>query len=341
MIMVKSEQKILIVTPLYPPDMGGPATYAHGLLKAMKEGGIWVEVVTFTKFLRYPSGIRHLLFCAHVFKKMKGVHSVIVLDTVSVAIPTVLASLLRRKKLIIRIGGDFVWERFIERTKKKILLSQFYTLNQPLSLKEKMLIWVQRNFVLACADQIAFSTSWQRDLWKTPYFLHAKKIKVIENAYAVSEPGDKGNEKPQSKAVIWIGRDIVLKNVDVLDRAMERVQKDFPETQYKKYTGINHDEVMKALAGARLLVIPSVSEVSPNLALEAIQLGVPVLLTRDCGIKDIIKDSVVWIDSLDEHDVHTQIALLMNEEAYARAQEKTRAFKSDRTYAEIVQDFLN
>ena len=336
--MVKLGQKILIVTPLYPPDSGGPATYAFGLETALKEVGVSVEVVSFTKFLKHPSGIRHLIFFVHVLKKMKYADSVIVLDTVSVAIPTVLASLFRRRKLIIRVGGDFVWERFVERTKKKVLLSQFYTSNQPLSIKEKMLIWVQRNFVLARADRIVFSTSWQRDIWKAPYRFHAEKVHVIENAYA-SE--DRAVSKSESQTVVWIGRDIVLKNVDVLDKAMIKVQKEFPHVEYEKYTGINHAEVMNVLRDARMLVIPSVSEVSPNLALEAISIGVPVLLTRDCGLREVLWYSVIWIDSLDERDIYSQIKLLMNDETYTRAKEKARAFASERTYKELVQEFLN
>jgi glycosyltransferase involved in cell wall biosynthesis len=336
--MVKSEQKILIVTPLYPPDIGGPATYSHGLLTALKERGTAVEIVTFKEFLPYPSGIRHLLFFARVFKKMKGMDFIIVLDTVSVAVPTVCASLFRKGKVSIRIGGDFVWEQFVERTKKKILLSQFYSSNVTLSTKEKILIWIQRNFVFRFADRIIFSTRWQRDIWRVPYRLDMKKVQIIENAYA-SE--DVSVSPSKSQTIVWIGRDIVLKNVAALDRVMTMVQNDFPHVAYKKYTGINHTEVMRVLKDARILVIPSLSDVSPNLALEAIRMGIPVLLTRDCGLKDVLKDSVTWVDSLDEQDIFTQITKLMNEDEYRRAQVHAQAFKTDRTYTVLVEEFLN
>lgn len=335
--MVNSGQKILIVTPLYPPDIGGPATYSHGLLLALKEQGIAVDIVTFKEFLTYPTGIRHLLFFARVFKNMKGVDLIIVLDTVSVAVPTLCASLFRKGKVIIRIGGDFVWERFVERTKKKVPLSQFYTSHQPLAVKEKILIWVQRNFVFRFADRIIFSTEWQRDIWSVPYRLDMKNVQVIENAYASENVSV---SKTESQTIVWIGRDIVLKNVDVLDRVMTRVQNDFPRVEYKKYTGINHTEVMHVLKSARMLVIPSISDVSPNLALEAIRLGVPVLLTRDCGLREVLNESVVWIDSLDEQDIYKQIAQLMNADEYRRAQEHALAFQSDRTYAMLIKEFI-
>lgn len=339
--MIKSEQKILIVTPLYPPDMGGPATYAHELLKTMKERGMEVDSITFTKFLRYPSGIRHVIFCIQVYKKMRDVDTVIVLDTVSVAIPTVCASLLRKRKLIIRIGGDFVWERFIERTKKKVLLSQFYISNQPLNIKEKILIGIQQMFVLARADIIVFSTAWQRELWKKPYRLSAHKTRVIENAYGEIRKNRDEQQKTGGDDVVWIGRDIILKNVDILDHAMEKIQKEFPHVSYKKYSGITHEEVMRVLKNARMLVIPSISEVSPNLALEALQSGVPVLLTKDCGLNEVLGDSVVWIDSLQEGDVHEQIKRLLNADAYTLVQAKAREFTSDRTYRQIVDEFLS
>ena len=83
-------QKVLIATPLYPPDSGGPATYAHGLEEALRSMNIEVVTVSFGQFRKYPSCIRHFLYSIHVFKKMSNVNSVIILDTVSVAVPTVL-----------------------------------------------------------------------------------------------------------------------------------------------------------------------------------------------------------------------------------------------------------
>ncbi len=43
---------------------------------------------------------------------------VVALDTYSVAFPAVLAAMLFRKKLVLRVGGDFLWEQYLERVKK-------------------------------------------------------------------------------------------------------------------------------------------------------------------------------------------------------------------------------
>ena len=54
--------KILIATPLYPPDLGGPGQYAHNLEQEFKKLGHEVRVAKFSEVKRWPSGLRHLLY---------------------------------------------------------------------------------------------------------------------------------------------------------------------------------------------------------------------------------------------------------------------------------------
>ncbi len=331
---------ILIATPLYPPDIGGPATYSSELQNALEAEGHTVEVAIFNDFLPYPSGIRHILFFLRMLSKLKNVDFVIILDTVSVALPAILTTTLLRKKSVIRIGGDFVWEHYCNRTKHKVFLSQFYTSVHTLSLKERMLVWLQRYCILPLAHRIVFSTPWQRNIWHTPYRLRDTQITVIENSYSF-DVGQYGSEnKIPSSRVVWIGRDIPLKNVDYLDMAVSRVHARIPSLVYEKYSGISHDEVLRVLAGARVLVIPSVSEVSPNLAIEAITLGVPVVLTKDCGLEDVLMEVVVWVDPLQVTDIENAIVRLMDDDYFMQIKVRMQKFKKERSYSDVAKEFL-
>ena len=49
--------KILIATPLYPPDIGGPATYAKILEDELPKQGVTVSVVSFHVVRHLPKGL--------------------------------------------------------------------------------------------------------------------------------------------------------------------------------------------------------------------------------------------------------------------------------------------
>ena len=118
--------KILITTGIYPPKIGGPAQYAKNLKEAFEKMGHIVSVKTYNIDDKIPTGIRHLYFFLKILPKIIWSDVVFSLDTFSVGLPTVLASKIFNKKCIIRTGGDFLWEQYVERTKNKILLRNFY-----------------------------------------------------------------------------------------------------------------------------------------------------------------------------------------------------------------------
>jgi len=93
------------------------------------------------------------------------------------------------------------------------LLSEFYTGNVRLNFKERLMIWLQRKIVVRFTSVFVFSTVWQKNLWEDMYRLYKTHTRIIENAY--SQDGE-FDAKKTSDNVLWIGRDIPLKNVAVL-----------------------------------------------------------------------------------------------------------------------------
>ena len=51
--------KVIIATPLYPPEIGGPATYAEILVHELPKRGIEIELVKFSDVRHLPKLIRH------------------------------------------------------------------------------------------------------------------------------------------------------------------------------------------------------------------------------------------------------------------------------------------
>lgn len=326
--------RILIVTPLLPPEPGGPSYYSVHLRDALIKKGHAVSTLAFREVRRYPSIIRHVIFFFKVLRRLRGVEGVIVLDTVSVALPAVLAGALARKKTVVRVGGDFVWERFVERTGEKVLLSEFYTEDRALSRKERFLLWVQKNIVLPCASCVVFNTEWQRALWSAPYTLALHKTGVVHNAFEKRERAHRGGG-----GFLCAWRPTAFKNTDTLLLAHELLKKTHPEAVLHVYKNIPRDELYAHMAGAHALVIPSLSELSPNMAFEALRMGVPVLLTHDCGARDILDGAVTWIDPRSPEDIARKMALLLHPEAYEQAKKKAASFSYIHTYDDIADEF--
>lgn len=329
---------ILIVTPLIPPEPGGPSYYSVALQEALEKKGEKVDLIAFKEVRKYPSVIRHLIFLYKVLWRARGVDSLIILDTVSVALPAVIAGWLLHKKTIVRVGGDFVWERYVERTGEKVLLSEFYTMNNKLKLtqKEKILIWLQKNIICALATKIVFNTAWQKTLWQEPYKLQEEKTGVIRNATNTTTRKHVGGTE-----FLCAWRPTAFKNTDTLEKAYALAKGQCPSVTLTIYKNIPRDELYAHMEHARALIIPSLTELSPNMALEALSMGLPVLLTEDCGARDILEGAVTWIDPRSVEDIVHKMCALMNEEDYAQAKAKTKAFSFTHSYDEIAQEFLN
>lgn len=175
--------KILLATGIYPPQIGGPAQYAANLGDEFLKQGHQVQILTYGVEKHLPSGVRHLYFFLKTLWVLPGTSFILALDTFSVAWPAVLAARLFNKKIIIRTGGDFLWETYVERTGDLILLRDFYqtSLNK-LSKKEQMIYRLSR-WTLQHASLVVFSTAWQRDIFRPAYSLDSARCRIIENYY--------------------------------------------------------------------------------------------------------------------------------------------------------------
>src|SRR3989344_4628106 len=222
---MKKRMKILITTGIYPPKIGGPAQYALNLKESFERMGHFVYIKTFNIENSLPTGIRHIFFFIKIIPAVLRADVIFALDTFSVGLPTSMASGLFGKKMIIRTGGDFLWEQYIERTGRKILLRNFYSTERSnLSFKEKLVFrltkWTLHNTV-----HIIFSTDWQRDIFINAYNLDKSKTSIVENYYGHKEE----DIEPTAKEFIGSTRKLVGKNLDTLENVFKKIQKDNPE----------------------------------------------------------------------------------------------------------------
>jgi glycosyltransferase involved in cell wall biosynthesis len=328
-------RKILIVTPLIPPESGGPAYYSVALQAELTKLGHEVSLIAFHEVRKYPRGIRHLLFLYKALFASLHVDTLIILDTVSVALPAVLAGWVLGKHTIIRTGGDFVWEHFVERTGEKVLLSEFYTAPRALDRTERLLVWLQKHIIFPLTTTIVFSSTYQRDVWAQPYAIPPRKTAIIENSYPEKNFTAKGGE-----IFLCAWRPTGFKNIDTLEKAYALAKEKHPAIQLQICKDIPREELQARMRHARALVVPSLSEVSPNMAMEALAMGLPVILTKDCGTKDRFNDAVSWIDPKDPQSIADTLCAFMDKKTYQDAKHRAEEFSFTRTYTDVAHDFI-
>lgn len=331
---------ILIATGIYPPDLGGPAKYAYELEMVWKKQGHTVSVVTYHGLgKKLPMGIRHIWFFLQMVRYGFSCDSIFILDTFSAALPAILFAKLFRKRTVLRTGGDFLWEGYVERTRKKVLLRNFYTSELGnLTIKEWFIFECIR-FILNACDRVVFSTIWQRDIFLKPYGLESKKtISVIGN-YAERPAGTVFYEK-RNKTILGNTRSNIWKNIDMLDTAFHKsglIDRGY-ELDIQPHS---KQDFQKLLEHCKAAVLVSLGDISPNMILEALSVGTPCIVTSEIGIRDILENHVCFVDPMDQNQITQALADLDDKEKYKLLWFKAQSFAYNHSWESIAQTFEN
>lgn len=332
---MKGKLRITIATGIYPPEVGGPAYYAQSLAASFASLGHTVKVVTYGRIKRLPTGVRHTVYFFRLLPVLFRADVVIALDTFSVGFPAVIAGKITRTPIIVRTGGDFLWEFYIERTGKQVLLSDFYIQQRRFTGKEKIIFSVTR-FVLRSADKVVFSTAYQRDIFIPAYGVDRERTCIIENYYGPQEKTD----IPHHKRFVCFTRKLKWKNLSTLKKAFALAQERCGEIELE--TGMfPRDTFLEHLKTCYAVVLVSLGDVSPNMILEAVRYGKPFILTAENGLKERLRDTAVYVDPLDEEAIAEAICTLSCSDAYEAQRRKVLSFSFIHTYDDIAREFIN
>jgi len=327
--------KILICTGIYPPAIGGPAQYAKNLKEAIEELGHEVSVSTYGTEKLFPTGIRHILFFIKILPKMLKADFCISLDTFSVGLPAALAGVVCRKKTIIRTGGDFLWEGYVERTSKKVLLKDFYQTEKNSFSTKEQIIFKLTSWALCQTHVLVFSTEWQRKIWSVPYALSSLKTVIVENFYGekILAP------KAETKVFMAGTRKLKWKNLDVLEKAFSMAKEKDPSL-FLDESNYPYEEFMEEIKKCYAVILVSLGDISPNMILDAIQCNKPFILTKETGLYEKLKDVAIFVDPLNEEEIAEKIIYLSHQENYDKYLEKVKAFNYKHSWKQIAEEFL-
>lgn len=328
--------RILIATGIYPPDIGGPAQYARHLKEEFEALGHNVFVKFFRLERMLPTGLRHLYYFFKIFPAVWKSEVVFAFDTFSVALPAILAAKIAGKKFIIRTGGDFLWESYVERTGDLVLLKNFYSTSLGKFSRKENLIFKLTGWVLRNSTAVIFSTKWQRDIFLAPYQLDPKKLFIVENFYGPKESGKSVVEKN----FIAGTRPLKWKNETRLSEAFQKVKVNDRTLIYDN-TNKPYELFMDKLSSAYAVILVSLGDVSPNLILDAIRYNKPFIVTRETGLYDRIKSCAIFVDPENVDDIAQKIIWLSNENNYRSQVAKVREFNFIHSWSYIAKEFID
>ena len=302
--------KLVIATPLYPPEIGGPATYAKLLEEKLPGKGIEVKLIKFDNVRRFPKVFRHIVFFWHIFRTLRNADFVLALDPVSTGLPACVAAWVARKPFIVKIVGDYAWEQGQQRFGITTTLDEFVK-EAHVPFIVRLLRSVQSR-VASSAKRVIVPSQFLKNI-VAAWGIQREKIEVIYNAISLEERGSvpEAVVRLPRPLIVTAGRLVPWKHVDgVIDavahvpgvslvivgdgpervaltcRANEKLPRRFV------FTGVvSHRDMLAVLKSADALILNSSYEGLSHLLIEAQTLGVLTIATDIGGNPEIIKDT--------------------------------------------------
>lgn len=362
--------KILIATGLYPPDIGGPATYSVFLEKHLPKAGHSFVTVPYRVVRKYPKVIRHFMYILELLRARKGCDIIYALDTISVGLPAMIVSILTRIPLYLRVPGDYAWEQGQQRFGVTDILDVYLT-HKSHSIFVRILAWLQY-CVATHATQIVVPSEYMKRVvasWGihpgkiTRVYTELKEIFVTETREALRT--EFGYEEfvvsTAGRLVPWKGMAKLIDGIHLLQsrkipvrleiigdgscRAeLEKQVQELGASQYIHFLGaVSHQEVGRRVKAADVFALNTSYEGLSHHLVEAMSLGVPIVTTPVGGNVELITTEVEGI-LVPFNDIEKMTEALMRihddralrEKLVLGARKKVALFHED----VVVQDFF-
>ena len=367
--------RILIATGLYTPDIGGPATYTKFLEEFLPVYGISLTVASFSAVRSYPKIIRHLVYLIHLFRKSKNVDIIYALDTVSVGVPALMVSYVLRKKLYLRVPGDYAWEQGQQRFGIREVLDE-YLVNPKKPFPVRVLAWLQYR-VARHALKVVVPSEYLKGV-VTKWGISPSKIFRI---YSALHPAEVIETKTELRArfgyegfvVSTAGRLVPWKGIEALINAvgmlraegvaitLEIIGDGYLRTHlehhahsvgadtYVHFLGkLPTQELLERITASDVFVLNTSYEGMSHQLLEVIACGVPIVTTSVGGNVELITDGKEGL--LVSYNNETEIVraltrlrtdAMLRDCVVKNAREKVKLFREEVIIPEIVKLLYN
>ena len=237
--MLNKNHKILIASGIYPPEIGGPASYSKILANKLKDSV--VTVLTYSPVLRFkedrnqpyrvvrvwskwPKGLKHLIYFFQAIRLAKKTDIIYALNAVSAGVPALIAAKMSGKKFFVKIVGDAAWERAINLGRTHLMVDDFQKSDRKgwIGILHKLQCWVCKNAntVIVPSEYLAGIVS--------GWGISKDKVKVVYNGVDF-RPSELNKEEARRRigifghVIVSVGRLVPWKGFRMLIKMMPNV----------------------------------------------------------------------------------------------------------------------
>lgn len=291
--------RIIIASGIYPPDIGGPATYSQLIAREFGKREIGIRVICYSdkkgddvvRVLRkHNILLRYFLYFWNLLKLSRDSDIIYAQGPLAAGLPAMLVSKILGKKFIVKIVGDYAWEQYQNKLKVKSQKLKVDDIENFQKNKHDFLTELRRKIqkkVVNKAKKIIVPSEFLKKIVKG-WGIDENKIKVVYNAF--SKPEKIKFVKLNGDAIISAGRPEPWKGFDALNEIMPDLLKENPEFKLIIATKLSHDELMGYFTASKIFVLNSGYEGLPHIILEAMACGLPVITTNVGGNPEVIQD---------------------------------------------------
>ncbi|MEK7516659.1 MAG: glycosyltransferase family 4 protein, partial [Patescibacteria group bacterium] len=321
---------VLIATGIYPPDIGGPAKYAETLMEELPKRGVQPLVLTYGEggddlsrgiyrvSRAFPPVVRHKLYAWRVWRLGRRAQAILALDTVSAGLPAVLANVFLKKRLVVKVVGDYAWEQGQGRFGVRDSLDDFQGKKYGIAVE---ILRVLQRFVVRHADAVLTPSEYLAGIVRS---WDPKNVRVVYNAVPASNAGSASLSTGQVGAPRFPGKDVILSAgrmvpwkgfatlIGLMPELLEKNPKfhlailgDGPERQKLEELirdlhvndsvtlvgRVSHAAVGEYLREANVFVLNSGYEGLSHVLLEAMAAGVSIAASTAGGNKELLEAS--------------------------------------------------
>ena len=336
--------KILICTGIFPPEAGGPATYSKSLAEKLIKRGHEVVVITYVTRISSPlTGedkgegdfsivriTRSWFKPWHYYKYFKSVKKhgkdadvLYAQDPVSAGYPALLASKVLKKPFLVKITGDYSWERAMGRKFTGKLIDEFQKLpSYPKPIRKMRNIQIH---VAKSADGVIAPSEYLKRLI-VGWGVKEKRVRVIYNSIEpIPEiPKDEARRDlgiaDNEFLILSVGRNVPWKGFEVLKEVANKLV--IPAQAGIQFNiklvilnNTNRETTNKYFRAADLFVLNTGYEGFSHTILEAMSAGLPVITTNIGGNPEVIQNGVngILVEYNNKEQIKEAILKLFND----------------------------
>ena len=311
--------RVVVVSGIWPPDPGGPASHAPALADFLSDRGHRIEVVTTAgaepEPRPYPvswaarsSPFRHVRATALVRRAARHADAVYATSMIRRA---AIGSGLARRPLVVKLVSDEAFERAVRSGRYKGTLDEF----QATGGVRTRFLRATRTWALRRAAHVFCPSSYLRDV-ALRWGLDPARLSVLPNPAPTIQQMPPREEvrrelELDGNVLVFAGRLGPQKAVDVLLEALAEsdgvtlaIAGDGPERgalerrvaelgldgRVRFLGSVPRETVLQLFRAADASVLPSAWENFPHTVVEALAVGCPVIATAVGGVPEVVRD---------------------------------------------------